>query len=137
VELKNLIDHAHRYLPKIGQCLSLELKFRRVHIDYLKDNEDRYYYNDDDDDDDDDGDDDGNGGKEEEKQEIKLEEIQNKLVKIYDLEGFRMEKSGFEDSSIVVLGKEIQSLGDISLEDVEKWYSAGTNSKCHKARNPT
>ena len=39
-----------------------------------------------------------------------------------------MEKSSFEDGSITVLGKEIQSLSDISLEDVEKWYAAGTSS---------
>ena len=33
LELKNLIDHAHKYLPDIGRCLSVELDFRREHID--------------------------------------------------------------------------------------------------------
>src|SRR5208282_4195774 len=99
-----------------------------------EDEDDNDHDHDNDDHDHDDGDNDGdNDGdrKDDEKQETKgetqakpltLVQIQNKLVKIYDIQCYRMEESGFEDSSINVLGKEFQSLGDISLEDVEKWY---------------
>jgi hypothetical protein len=54
--------------------------------------------------------------------------MQNELAKIYDIAGYRVVKSGFENGSINVLGKEIQSLSEILQEDVEKWYAAGTNS---------
>ena len=103
MELKNLMDHAHQYLPNMGRCLSLELQYRREQID-------------------------GEEMDGDEEEYPKPEEIQDKLVKIYDLQNYRMENSGFEDVSINVLGKEIQALEDISLEDVKKWYAAGTNS---------
>lgn len=127
VELKNLIDNAHLYLPKIGRCVSLEVEFKR---EYLIP-EDEMYDDDYDDDDDDDYDDDDDDDKEEERQRTKtrtLEKIQDKLTRIYDLQGFRMEESGFKDGTIKVLGEEIQSLCSISLEDIEKWYALGKNS---------
>jgi hypothetical protein len=99
VELKNLIDHAHTYLPTIGRCLSLELEYRYDHMHQDDDDEDS-----------------------------KLEELQEKLVKIYDSKGYKMARSGFEDNSINVLGEEIASLNDITMDDVKKWYAAGTNS---------
>jgi hypothetical protein len=129
VELKNLIDHAHQYLPKVGRCLPLELEFRHNHI-YPEEEADEDYdytsYN---------GDGDGKEGEKQitkwklQTKERTFEKLQYKLAKIYDLEGFRMEKSGFEDSSINILGEEIQSLRDISLDDVKKWYAAGTDSE--------
>ena len=67
VELKNLIDHAHTYLPTIGRCLSLELEYRYGHM----------HQDDDDDDDDDD-------------EDSKLEELQETLVKIYDSKDYKM-----------------------------------------------
>jgi hypothetical protein len=110
VELKELIDNADRYLPDIGRCLSLELRYKRKHIDPEVDVEDVY-----DDDDDDNNDDRTEKGKQETKKEKQetLEKIQDNLVKIYDIEGFRMVDSGFECGSINVLGEEIQSLRDI------------------------
>jgi hypothetical protein len=118
VELKNLIDNAHLYLPDIGRCLSLELKFRRPHI------------RDDDEDDDDEDDDEDDGATQETVEGVMatLEKIQDKLAKIYDMQGFRMQRSGFEDGSISVLGQEIQCLKDISLEDIKKWYTLAMDS---------
>ena len=46
VELKNLIDKAHLYLPKIGRCLSLELEFKREYTDFEDeegDDDNKYY----------------------------------------------------------------------------------------------
>src|SRR5436190_13278673 len=126
VELKNLIDKAHLYLPKIGRCLSLELEFKREYTDFEDeegDDDNKYYtkkkqkY----------GETEERIGKTEYTART-LEEIQDKLAKIYDIEGFRMKGSGFEDGSINVLGKEIQSLRDISIEDIEKWYDVGRSS---------
>ena len=114
VKLKNLIDNAHKYLPHIGRCLSLELQYKRRHI-YLE----------------------GYETEEEEEQgntekwkieETGLQKLQNNLAKIYALTGSRMEGSGFEDGRIKVLGKEILSLRDISKENIQKWYAAGVNS---------
>ena len=112
LELKNLIDHAHKYLPDIGRCISVELDFRREHMDPEEEDEE----------------DEENSYYRKEKAALKLEKLQNKLVSIYNLKGYEMEDSGFEDCSITVLGKEIQCLSDISLEDVEKWYAAGASS---------
>jgi len=126
VELRNLIDNAHLHLPKIGHCVSLEAEFKREHIltdveVYIDDDDNdipnhyKYY-------------------KEEEKNTgagtmvQSLEEIQDKLSRIYDFQGFRMQPSGFEDGTITVSGEEIQPLRDISLKDVEKWYALGTDS---------
>jgi hypothetical protein len=119
VELKELIDNAHRYLPETGRCLSLELHYRRRHIDPEEDVEEDY---------DDDYDDDNNNDRTVKDKRDTLEKIQDELVKVYDVEGFRMEDSGFECASINVLGEEIQALKDISLEKVEKWYATATNS---------
>jgi hypothetical protein len=122
VKLKNLIDNAHKYLPKIGRCLSLEVEFKREHIDP----EEETY-----------GLDLGNRKEEKRKPENKstnsnkkartLEEIHDKLARVYDLQSFRMKGSGFKDFAIKVLGEEIQ-LRDISLENIKKWCALGSNS---------
>src|SRR5438046_10501138 len=39
-----------------------------------------------------------------------------------------MGRSGLEDGSITCLGKEVPSLSETALEDVEKWYVAGASS---------
>ena len=114
VELKNLIDHAHKYLPNIGRCISVELDFRRRHIDLEEGEEDISYYR--------------KWKQKTSRTPLKFEKLQKKLANIYNLKGYETEKYGFEDSSITILGKEIQSLSDISLEEVEKWYVAGASS---------
>lgn len=61
-------------------------------------------------------------------EETGLQKIQNNLAKIYALTGYRMERSGFEDGVIKVLGKDILSLRDISKENIQKWYASGVAS---------
>lgn len=127
VELKNLIDNAPPYLPTIGRCVSLELDFKREYMlteeeVYLDEDEDEYGEYDENDYEHDD-DTKKEGGKQE-----TLEKFQDKLVRIYEFEGFRMENSGFKDDSITVLGKRIQSLDDVSLKHIEEWYALGKNS---------
>jgi hypothetical protein len=119
VKLKNLIDNAHEYLPRIGRCLSLELEYKRMHIecegDEIEEEEEpinpkmkRRWM--------------------EEAQKWKLQKLQDNLAKIYEFAGCRMKRDGFEDSSIEVLGQKIQSLKDISKEDIQKWYATGVDS---------
>ena len=116
VKLKNLIDNAHNYLPHIGRCLSLELRYKRRYI-YRSGYETE-------------------GGRRRtratrrsgRRRKPRLQKLQNNLAKIYAFAGYRMERSGFEDGRIKVLGKEILSLRDISKENIRKWYAAGVNS---------
>ena len=122
VELKNVIDNAHRHLPYIGRCLSLELEYR--HNNHREDDDNSDFFNDDDDD-----------GDEEEKAVLdKLEEMQEKLQKIYETEGFERDSSGIHLHRITVLGQEFQPYGlgprdsgKISKEHVKEWYEAATS----------
>jgi len=112
MQLKNLIDGARHHLPKIGRCVSLELDFRRRVRN--KAEEERYI----------------NGRKWHLKpiRDKKFESLQDKLVEIYRAQGFKMASSGFEEAGISVLGKKFAWVEDIFVEDVERWYAAGTLS---------
>src|ERR1700737_732606 len=94
VELKNLIDHAHLYLPPIGRCLSLEKDFT---ADYIceEDEEDfraGYIYHED-----------MKAIQKKQKQKrtairhSKVNSIQEKISRLYCLEGYSMSGYGFED----------------------------------------
>ena len=109
VELKSLIDNAHRHLPIICQCVSLELEFRRQYVS--KKDERSYRYR-----------------RSENTDDKKLEKLQEKLVEIYGIQGFRIKNFGFEGAGISVLGKDFASLEKILLEDVQRWYTTGTSS---------
>jgi hypothetical protein len=98
VELKHLVDQAEKYLEPIGQCVSLEVDFSLHHEI-------------------------GNKNK----KVSKLEEIHYALQKIYNMRTVRMEREGFEESRIQILGEEI-SLKDIKLDHIEKWYKVGLKS---------
>ena len=112
MQLKNLIDGARHHLPKIGRCVSLELDFRRRVRN--KAEEERYI----------------NGRKWHLKpiRDKKFESLQDQLAEIYRAQGFKMASSGFEEAGISVLGKKFAWMEDIFVEDVEKWYAAGTLS---------
>jgi len=122
VELENVIDYAHRHLPSIGRCLSLELEYRQNNQredDYNSD-----FFNDHDHDED-----------EEEKTVLnKLEEMQKKLQKMYETKGFERDSLGIDLHHISVMGQEFQLYGlgprgpgKISTEHVREWYEAATS----------
>jgi len=121
VELKNVIDNAHRHLPNIGLCLSLELEYR--HNNQREDDHNSDFFNDHDHDED-----------EEEKALLdKLEEMQEKLQQMYETKGFERDSSGIHLHHISVLGQEFQpyelgrrNSGKISKEHVKEWYEAAT-----------
>ena len=112
MQLKKLIDRARYYLPKIGRCVSLELDFRRR---LGREDEDEDYRN-------------RTKQNTKAKRDKQLENLQDKLVEIYGTQGFKMERFGFENAGISVLGKDFASMENILLEDVEKWYTTGTSS---------
>ena len=64
VELKKLIEFAHKYLPAVGKCLSLELEYKR-----------EYWELDDEEDEEDDEDEEDEDGRDDEDEDVEEEEV--------------------------------------------------------------
>jgi hypothetical protein len=64
VELKRLLDHVHRFVPKIGRCFSLEKDFKDLHFNEESDITDE--------------------------ETTKINGIREKLNILYDLEGYHL-----------------------------------------------
>jgi hypothetical protein len=122
VELKKLIDHAPKYLPKIGRWTSVENYFNKEYN--LSDEEHEEH-------------DEDNGESEDKDQEeeddtnkvdpSRVRAIRCRLLKLYDAVGHDKSWEGFEDFDITVLGEKIK-LREITQEHVEKWQATAANS---------
>jgi hypothetical protein len=129
MELKELIDAAHLYLPQIGQCISLAQDYmqERFGLDYDtgSDSESEYSLSDEDSDQEE-----QKEQKDEGEEEVpKARTIQAKLRCLFNLKNHAMGTFNLYDEALTVHDMEFKM--DAIMEDtVKAWYTSATNSSC-------